>query len=116
MVNLNLYRKASTNHSAELFVEVQQYRRVWMWVLLGLTSLTLMAVAVTQQVLPGFTEYWLSLSSLALIGIVLLLLAGLVYKAHMVTKINSQGIQFRLFPFQWFYQHIDWQEVEEVYI
>ena len=117
MVNLNKYRKVPAHHTTELFVEVQRYHRGWMWLLLSLTFVALLAIIVAQWVLFTHpTDYWLSASSLALIGVVLLLLVGLVYKAHLVTRIDKYGVQFRLFPFQWYYRQIYWQEVEEVYI
>ena len=117
MVNLSTYYKSSTNATSPLFTEVQRYRRVWMWILIGLSFVALALVAMVQWVyLPITEEYWLSLSSLALLELMTLLLAVLVHQAHLVTTIDDQGIQFRLFPFQWFYQQINWQDVEEVYI
>ena len=117
MVNLSTYYKPSTREASPLFEEVQRYRRVWMWVLLGLSFGSLATIAWVEWLSPPVTEaYWLSLSSLALLGLMAFLLAGLVHQAHLSTKIDERGIQFRLFPFQWLYQQINWQEVEEVYI
>ena len=117
MVNLSTYYKTPTDEATPLFTEVQRYRRAWMWVLLGLSFTALVAVAVVQRVyIPSAEAYWLSFPSLAFLGGVIVLLTALVYQAHLITRINAQGIQFKLFPFQWLYKQIDWQDVEEVYI
>ena len=114
MVDISTHRRASTDQL--LFLETQRYHRAWMWALMGLALTTLAAVAVIQYKQPGSEIYWLSFSSIGLLALLILLFAGVLYKAHLITKIDSQGIQFRLFPFQWVYQQIDWQDVEEVYI
>ena len=116
MVNLSTHYKPFTDTKSPLFTEVQRYRRAWMWVLIGLAFSMLIIISVVQWVYFPAEEYWLSFSSLALLGGMILLLAVLVYQAHLITKIDDGGIQFRLFPFQWFYQHIYWQDVEEVYV
>ena len=117
MVNLSTYYKRSAGDVFPLFMEVQRYRRVWVWMIIGLTfGILLLALAVQWLYRPIAEEYWLSLPSLALLGGVMLLIAILVYRAHLTTKIDDHGIQFRLFPFQWVYQQVSWQDVEEVYI
>ena len=116
MVNLSTYPKASTGESSLLFVETQQYHRPWMWVLIGLTLGTWGVIAVVQWTHLNPETYWLSLSSLAVLTFMTVLFAGVLYKAHLITKIDDRGLQFRLLPFQWMYQQISWQDVEEVYI
>ena len=117
MVDSSTYRKATTHETSFVFIEVQRYRRVWMWVLLGLAFGTLAVIAVAQWAdMPLVEAYRLSLPSLFLLGMMILLLAVVVYQAHLIAKIDDHGIRFRLFPFQWFYQHIKWRDVEEVYI
>ena len=117
MVNLNTSYKAATGEAASLFTEVQRYRRTWIWILLGVPFAGLMSIAAVQWVrIPQTEAYWLSFPSLVGLGVATLLIAFLVYQAHLTTSIDDRGLRLRLFPLQWFYRQIDWQEVEEVYI
>lgn len=118
MVNINVSSKTTFNSSPKShFVELQKVRQIWMWVLLAIGFAGLVLMGAHQIIFKkAFGENLLTLSSLSFVAILLSLFTILIYKAHLETRIDENGIHHRFFPLQLKFRTIHWEEVEEVYI
>lgn len=117
MVRHDIFSGTKTDKSVADFLEVQQVRRGWMWLLLILayTGLGMMAVRhIFYQQAVG--ESLLTLSSIIFIALMLALVAFFIYKSCLITIIKEGGISYRFSPLQLRHRYIAWEDVEELYI
>ncbi len=103
------------------YTETQQFRQIWVWLLLvitGLSSVGVFAYGFYEQIILGNTfgdkpmsDNVLTISFvLATIFFILLLL--LFIHAKLTTMIDDSGISYKFFPFHLKFHKITWDEIE----
>ncbi len=118
MVNLNISSKVPIEASPKSsFEEVQKVCQTWIWVVLPVAFAGLVLMIANQVMFRQvFGENLLTFSSIIFVTILLSLFTLLIYKAHLVTKIDEYGIRYRFYPLQIKSRTIYWKDVVEVYI
>lgn len=98
------------------FEEIQRFRQWWIWVLL--TFLPLIFVwGIIQQAVFGipFGSKPAPTSFLALMGLIPLTMLFLFYSMNLKTKIDHNGISYKMFPFHFKFRQLNWDEIQEAY-
>ncbi len=99
------------------FKEVQTFRRWWAW--LGIIAINALFIyAIIQQVIlkQPFGSKPASNIVLILLEIIPLLLLIFVFSIKLKTTINSDGIYYRYYPFQFKTTFISWDELSDAYL
>ncbi len=89
------------------FEETQPFDQVWLWVLMGFEMILILIVLLASGV--SFLEMVLPIG---VVGLVL----GLLSSIRLHTRIDEDGIHFRMRPFHFRWQTIPWDEIEQVYV
>ena len=100
--------------SSYVFTENQQFRQRWIWyplMIICIMTITMMIIGIKTH--PVTHNTWIGFL-FGLIGPFFVLL--LLYKANLKTIIDSSGISYRFFPFQFKIHRHNWEDIEEVYI
>ena len=93
--------------TAEAYEELQVFNQVWIWVLMGVeTAGVLLPMVIVKVALP----------ILALAALVMLLTLVLMASLKMKTRIDDEGVHYRLSGFQWKDRVIPWTEIDQVYV
>jgi len=107
----------NSSSSNTLFSESQYFRQVWIWILLiGLNGLVI--YGFVSQVLFGYNFGDNPMSNLALLitAIIMLLFTLLFWIIRLDTEIKSDGIYYRLYPFQLSYKQILWHRLKKKFV
>ena len=79
-----------------LFREVQRFRQLWLWALLG---------GVVALMLVFGPISW---GGLVVVGTI----AGFVYSLRLRTEVRADGIYLKMWPLHWSFRRISWSEIE----
>ena len=87
--------------------EEQSFDQVWLWALLGFETVFVLIILFAA----GLT--WVQM-----IGMMALMVVPLVLLSSfkLFTRIDDEGIHFRMRPFHWRWKTIPWDEVDQVYV
>ena len=97
-----------------IYCEVQQFRQVWIWVIVSALSGLVWYAAVMQLLL----HRPLGSSPMPVILLVIFLLIfgiglpALFFFSRLVTEVRDDGIYIRFFPFHWTFRRIAFTEVK----
>ncbi|MBX7155267.1 MAG: hypothetical protein K1X91_09905 [Bacteriodetes bacterium] len=100
-----------------LFYEKQKFTQWWIWVIiLGINGI--MMYGIYYQVICGkpFGNHPMDNIGLLLMAIPMLLILVLFYVMKLETKIKSDGIYVRFFPFHIKFKHYPWQTISKAYV
>ena len=93
--------------SGEVFEELQVFNQVWIWALMGAeTLLVLLPLVVLKVAFPA----------IALAALVMLLTMVLISSVKLRTRIDDEGVHFRMNVFQWKERTIPWSEIDRIYV
>lgn len=100
--------------SKTLFQETQRFTQWWLWLLLLGINIPLW-IGIYQQLAQGVPYGDKPMSDIGLVILTLFLLSFLVfaYTSNLKTKITTNGIYFKLFPFHQKYRFYDWKEIQK---
>jgi len=91
----------------EPFVEVQSFDQIWVWILLGLQiAFVFLPLLLTGQ---PFT-------AILLTGALLLMVLVLMSSIKLHTRIDDNGIHYRMNPLHWKNRFIPWDEIDQVFV
>src|SRR5688572_12168391 len=91
----------------KIFVEEQPFDQTWIWAMLGLETLAiLLPLILTGQ------PWWVILIGAGVMLMTLVLMSSL----KLATRIDDEGIHYRMSPFHWGEKLIPWNDVERVYV
>ncbi len=89
----------------EDFEEVQPFSQTWLWILMGLETVAiLLPLIITSQ------PWYLYLMTAVIMVLTLSLLGSL----KLQTRIDEEGIHYRMTPFHWKDQLIPWSDIDSV--
>lgn len=99
------------------FKEEQRFKIWWAWLGVALLNF-LFLFAIVKQVILGkpFGTKPAPDDVLILAELVLLLVLFLLFSIKLKTRINSKGIYYRFYPFQFKETEIEWHELRDAYI
>lgn len=89
------------------FEEVQPFDQIWLWSLLGL-ELVIMVIAVLTAAAP----LWIMAVCLGIMALTMALLGSL----KLYTRIDADGVHFRMTPFHFREQTILWEEIDQIQV
>lgn len=100
-----------------LFEEKQRFKQLWLWLILFALN-ALFMFGYFQQVFleKPFGKKPATDAQLLLVMLGMLLLTFLFYNLRLNTKITSEGIFVKFFPFQLKSQMIFWDQLDECYV
>ena len=99
------------------FTEIQRFKIWWAWIAVAALNI-LFVYAFVQQVILGkpFGTKPVPDLALVLIGSFFLLFLLFLVSIKLKTRINSNGIRYRFYPFQFKETCIEWHELNDAYI
>lgn len=89
------------------FVEVQPFDQAWIWTMLGFETL----IILIPLILTGQT-WWVIAIAMAAMALSMALLASLKLK----TRIDDEGVRYRLQPFHMREKLILWDEIDTIHV
>lgn len=93
--------------SDSIFEEEQSFDQAWIWLLLALQTLLIMVpVIFTGQ---GF---WVILVAAGAMALSLALMGSIKLR----TRIDDEGVYYRMIPFHWNEKMIPWSEIDSVFV
>ena len=103
------------SNNKTIFTETQKFTQWWVFLILALTTVPFVIGFVYQETTGklignhpmGNNQYILAL-------IIVCLVNSLFFIMRLQTKIDSDGIHVRFFPFKLNYGHYKWDEIEKV--
>ena len=99
------------------FSEIQRFRQTWLWLAFAALSGGFLYIVAGQMMGIGiFAHNLFPSAALALMGGLIFMIIFLIYKSSLNVKINRGGIYYRFTPFHWYYQKIEWKDIEKIYI
>jgi hypothetical protein len=101
----------------KLFTERQYFRQKWLWALL-ISINGLFIYGLISQVFFGrtFGDKPMGNGLLIFVTLVLLLPTFLFVFLRLDTAIQTDGVYYRFFPFQWTYRKISWDRVSKSFV
>lgn len=90
-----------------VFEEVQPFDQTWLWAVMGIE----VVVVFLPLLLTGQPWY-----ILAVVAIIMALTLGMLSSIKLTTRIDSDGIFYRMTPFHFREQFIPWDEIDAVYV
>ncbi|RXK49738.1 DUF6141 family protein [Aquirufa rosea] len=100
-----------------LFTETQRFRKWWIWlILLGVFSSV--ALGAYRQIQMGIKMGDRPMSDEGIVSLVIsiIFIIVLFYVIKLETKITSDGIYLRFFPFHWQFKYYPFENMEKVYV
>jgi|SRR5690625_177274 len=99
--------------SKVLFYERQRFRQWWVW-----TLLLIFIIINSIYLVTTFTDGFLPKNNagLAIATTVILLVILLIFFSHLDTKIKSDGIHIRFYPFHLKWRNYPWNKLKRVYV
>ena len=91
----------------EIFVEEQPFDHSWIWIMLGLET-----VAILLPLILTGQAWWVILIGAAVMLMTLVIMSSLKLKS----RIDDEGIHYRMSPFHWSDKTIHWAEVDRAYV
>lgn len=91
----------------ELFMEEQNLDQGWLWLLMGVVTLIIFVT-----LLMSGQGGWIMI----LLGAVLVSSMALLSSFRLLTKIDDEGVHYRLSPFLMKYKTVRWQDIDQVYV
>ena len=101
------HRMALPSEITEEFSEIQAMDQLWVWVLMGL-EFVIMIIALLTAAAP----LWTFAACLVILTMTMALLGSI--KLH--TRIDQEGIHFRMKPFHFREQTIPWEEIDQIHV
>jgi len=105
------------------FREVQQFRQLWLWIVLAASTLPVAGIfgyGMVEQLVLGnqwgnkpMSDTGLLVSGIAAIVISLGLLI-MFWRSYLVTEVRHDGLFVRFFPFHWSFKRIELERVQDV--
>jgi hypothetical protein len=104
-----------TSDSKSIFLETQKFNQWWIYVILGLATIPFITFFAYQEATGKLIgnhpmnndEYIFTIVIICLVNILFLFM-------RLQTKIDTDGIHVRFFPFKFNYGHYKWTEIEKV--
>jgi hypothetical protein len=93
--------------SGEVFEELQVFNQVWIWAFMGAETLLVLLPLVLAKV---------AFPALAIAALVMLLTMVLISSIKLRTRIDDEGVHFRMNVFQWKERTIPWPEIDRIYV
>lgn len=100
-----------------VFSETQKFNQWWLWlVLIGLNGL--FVFGVFKQIIAGGKFGNLSATDIVLLAVTafMFLLNILFFNFRLETRIQTDGIYVRFFPFHKSFKHYSWDAIEQSYV
>lgn len=88
------------------FLESQRFRQWWLWLTLAAISCGVLILRLQK---PGAYAAWLSVDI-----VVLVLIQVLLFSIRLETRISSDGVYVRFFPFHIRFRHYEWSGFDQV--
>ncbi len=100
-----------------LFTETQQFRQIWLWILL-IPINVLFVFGVIKQVIfnQQFGDKPAPDAVLIIATLFMTALSVLFYIMRLETKITEEGIDVRFYPLQSTYRHYSWDKMVRSYV
>ncbi len=95
------------------FTERQKFTQVWLWLILVGSLLVPMAITAYQVMAKG--EHFDAATYITAIALPVSILF-LMWSFRLDTKIDSEGVHYKFFPFHIKYKTIAWAEISKAYI
>lgn len=89
------------------FEETQPFDQIWLWALLGLELLVVLVPLILSA-----QPWWTFILAVAAMVLSMALLGSL----KLYTRIDIDGIHYRMKPFHWKERTIYWDEIDQVYV
>ena len=99
----------------KIFIEEQRFTQLWLHILL-IVSFTFSIVVVVKKYIESNSDNNDALVDLIIVFGLILLVYGLILFSKLKTRIDENGIQFRLIPFHFTAKSIAWDKIEKVYV
>lgn len=90
-----------------VFEEEQPFDQIWLWVVMGIELL----VVLLPLILTG-QSFWTIAFVIMLMGMTFAFLASL----NLRTRIDSEGVHYRMMVFHWKEQTIPWDDIDQIYV
>ena len=91
----------------DLFKEEQSFDQVWVWALLGIGTVgVLLPLLLTGQ----------GLWALLLVATIQVLSMSLMAIFRLYTRIDDEGVHYRMKPFQMKFKTIPWKDIDQIYV
>ncbi len=94
--------------NASIFIEKQNIRKWWVWLLIILVNLVYIYFLFKIDIIGDFKKEKLGLVSSWMIFI---LVSLLFYFLKLETKFDAKGIHYKMTPFHFKYQFIAWEDI-----
>ena len=88
-----------------LFEESQPFDQSWIWILLGFET-----VAILLPLILTGQAWWV----IMIAAVIMVMTMSLMSSLKLQTRIDDEGIHYRMVPFHWKQRTIRWDEVEQV--
>jgi len=95
------------SETEEVFEEVQVFNQVWVWALMG---------AETFLVLLPMVLWKIAFPVIALTALIMLMTMVLIGSIKFRTRIDDEGVHYRMSVFQWKERLIPWSEIDQIYV
>jgi len=101
------HRMALPRTHYEVFEEMQPFDQVWLWVIMAMEVIIVLVSLFAAGTTPAAV-----VPAVLVLAIPLALLSAI----RLNTRIDDEGIHFKLRPFHWRVQTIAWEEIDQVYV
>jgi hypothetical protein len=97
----------------KVFKEEQRFNQLWLIILIAISVLMPIVIIVATYI-----KNPKSYSNTELIGLLGLVIfaTGIIFFFKLSTRIDESGIYYKFFPFHLKYKHINWSEINKVYV
>jgi hypothetical protein len=89
------------------YEEVQPFDQIWLWIMIGF-EFAIMLIAL----LVAGTPLWTAAIGIGAMTLTMALLGSL----KLYTRIDADGVHYRMFPFHFREQTLPWEEVDQIHV
>ena len=101
------HRVALPSDDETIYEEVQPFDQIWLWIVMGLEF-----VVMLGAFLIAGTPYWVIAVGLGVMALTMALLGSL----KLYTRIDKEGVHFRMTPFHFKEKWIPWKEIDQIHV
>jgi len=90
-----------------VFEETQHFSQIWLWVLMGIELVIILIAFITSG-----QPLWTAAMGLGAVTLTMALLSSL----KLYTRIDADGVHFRMTPFHFREQKIPWEDIDQIHV
>jgi hypothetical protein len=90
-----------------VFEEVQHFSQIWLWVLMGIELVIILIAFITSG-----QPLWTAAMGLGAVTLTMAILSSL----KLYSRIDADGVHFRMTPFHFREQKIPWEDVDQIHV